>query len=304
MTTPSTPAAASSNVDMLRLEQPQTAIEIYHGTRPSLDTVEIHQPAAWVRLLVQQQRQAHRDLRELKRALGDKFDRTDLEVMEIERNYQVLCEAVHYLYSQQEADSTASNEWIQTELMRAANASQQFTADVWRTIVEKNAETTMADHQRGLQITRLNDALAFIQTADGPRRQEQASFNHNVEQWAATQQATTEKLAADLAAIRKKAEELKARKPTYLQTARRITRPPAIPEEPAVAAGGSGGTGPPPGPPKTPLAPSEPSEDGDPDDADLYSTPGPQTRGTGKGQGKEEGNNDDDGEFTPKDSPE
>jgi len=145
-----TPAAASSNVDMLRIEQPQTAIEIYHGIRPSLDTVEIQQPAAWVRLLVQQQQQAHRDLRELKRALGDKFDRTDLEVIEIERNYQVLYEAVQYLYAQQDADSTVSHEWIQTKLMRTANASQQFTADVWRTIVEKNAETTMADHQRSL----------------------------------------------------------------------------------------------------------------------------------------------------------
>jgi len=127
-----------------------------------------------------------------------------------------------------------------------------------------------------------------------------------VEQWAATQQATTEKLAADnaaikadLAAIRKKAEELKARKPTYLQTARRTTQPPAIPEEPAVAAGGSGGTGPPPRPPKIPLAPSEPSEDGDHNDADLYSTPGPQTRKTEKGKGKKVGENDDDDEFTP-----
>ena len=117
MTTPSTPTAASSNVDMLRIEQLQMVIEIYHGTRTFLDTVEIQQPAALVRLLVQQQRQAHRDLRELKRALGDKFDRTDLEVIEIEHNYQVLCEAVQYLYSQQMADSTASHEWIQTELM-------------------------------------------------------------------------------------------------------------------------------------------------------------------------------------------
>jgi len=306
MTTPSTPAATSSNVDMLRIEQPQTAIEIYHGIRASLNTVEIQQPAAWVRLLVQQQRQAHRDLRELKRALDDKFDRTDLEVIEIERNYQVLCEAVQYLYAQQEADSTASHEWIQTERMRTANASQQFTADVWRMIVEKNAETTMAYHQRGLQIARLNDALAFIQTADGQRRQEQANFNHNVEQWAATQQATTEKLAAnnaaikaDLTAIRKKAEELKAQRPTYLQTARRTARPPAILEEPAVAAGGPGGTGPPPRPPKISLAPSELSEDSDRDDTDLYSTPGPETSKTEKGKGKEEGKNNDDDEFTP-----
>jgi len=256
MMTPATPAAASSNAYMLRIEQPQMAIEIYHGIRPSLDTVEIQQPAAWVRLLVQQQRQAHRELRELKRALGDKFDRTDLEVIKIECNYQVLCEVVPYLYAQQEANSTASHEWIQTELMRTANDSQQFTADVWRKIVEKNVVTNMADHQRGLQIARLNDVLAFIQTADGQRRQEQANFNHNVEQWAATQQATTEKLAADnvaikanLAAICKKAEDLKARKPTYLQTARRTIRPPAILDEPAVAAGGSEGTGPPPGPP-------------------------------------------------------
>ena len=134
----------------------------------------------------------------------------------------------------------------------------------------------MADHQRGLQIARLNDTLAFIQTADWQRRQEQANFNHNVEQWATAQQATTEKLAADNAAIKadlaticKKAKELKARKLTYLQTARRTTQPPAILEEPTVAAGGSGGTGPPPRPPKTPLAPSEPAENGDHDDADL-----------------------------------
>ena len=106
-------------------------------------------------------------------------------------------------------------------------------------------------------------------------------------------------IKADLAAIRKKAEELKARKPTYLQTARRTIQPPAIPEEFAVAAGGSGGTGPPPRPPKISLAPSEPSEDGDHDDTDLYSSPGPPTCKTEKGKGKEEGKNDDDDEFTP-----
>ena len=144
----------------------------------------------------------------------------------------------------------ASHEWIQTELMRTANASQQFSADVWRAIVEKNEETTLADHNRGLQIARLNDALAFIQTADGQRRQEQANFNQKVEQWAAEQQATTEKLAADnaaikadLAAIRKKADKFKTRKPTYLQSSRRTPRPPAIPEEPAVTVGGPGGSG-------------------------------------------------------------
>ena len=288
MRTPSTPAGASSNVDMLRLEAPQTAIKIYHGIRPSLDTVEISQPAAWVRLLVQQQRQAQRDLREHKRACGDKFERTDLKVIEIERNYRVLCEAVQYLYAQQEADTTASHEWIQTELMQAANAAQQFTTDIWRMIVAKTEETTLAGHQQALQLSRLNDALAFLQTANGQRRQEQASFNHNVERWAANQQATTDKLEsehaqmkADLTAIRKRAEQIKGRKPSYLQTARKTPHPPGIPEEPPMAAGGSGGTRPPALPLFPPLPPSEPSEDEDEGNEgdDLY-TPGPQTKAT------------------------
>jgi len=77
---------------------------------------------------------------------------------------------------------------MQTELMAAANVSQQFTLEVWQAILTCNEEAGQQAMYQAMQITRINDELAFLQMADLQRNQEQAIFRRNLSKWADRQQ--------------------------------------------------------------------------------------------------------------------
>jgi len=168
--------AASSTVNQLHLEHPRSAEDIYNDTYPDNDSVEIQEHACWLRQLVHQHRQAQTNLKCLRQICGGEYDRTDRRIRSIGRNYESLFQSVWYIYEQAKADIGASHEWMQTELMAAANASQQFTVEVWQAILTRNEEAGQQAMYQAMQITRINDALAFLQTADLQRNQEQTIF--------------------------------------------------------------------------------------------------------------------------------
>jgi hypothetical protein len=186
--------AASSTVDMLRLEYPRNIENIYNDTYPNNDIVEIREPASWLRQLVHQHLLAQTDLQHLRHVCGGEFDRNDRRIQSIERSYETLFQGLRYIYDQAKVDGGASHEWMQTELMAAANASQQFTMDVWQAILTHNEESGQQAMFQAMQITRLNDALSFLQTADLQRNQEQAIFRRNLSEWADRQQTATNQL--------------------------------------------------------------------------------------------------------------
>jgi len=242
--------AASSTVDMLRLEHPRTIEDVYNDTYLNNDIVEIREPASWLRQLAHQHLLAQTDLQRLRQVCGGDFDRTNHRIRSIERSYETLFQGLRYIYEQAKADGGASHEWMQTELMAAANASQQFTMDVWQAILTRNEESGQQAMFQAMQITRLNDALSFLQTADLQRNQEQAIFRRNLREWADRQQTATNQLLQEQqrlqtevdstqAAIRQvmgAGQTEKRNVPSYLQAApttgpTRRTRPPAIPAE-------------------------------------------------------------------------
>jgi len=194
--------AASSTVDMLRLEHPRTIEDIYSDTYPNGDIAEIRDPASWLRQLAHQYLLAQTDLQWLHHLCGRGFDRNDPRIRTIERNYETLCQGVRYIYEQAKADGTASHEWMQTELMAVANASQQFTMEVWQAILTCNKEPGQQAVYQAMQITRINDALSFLQTADLQRNQEQAIFRRNLSEWADRQQTTTNQLMLEQQRLR------------------------------------------------------------------------------------------------------
>jgi hypothetical protein len=238
--------AASSTVNLLRLEHPRSANDVYNDTYPNNDSVEIHEPASWLRQLAHQHRLAQADLQRFRQICGGEFDRNERHIRSIERSYETLLQGVRYIYEQSQADREISPEWIQTELMAAANASQQFTMQVWQGILTRNEEAGQQAIYQAMQTTRINDALSFLQTADLQRNQEQAIFHRRLTEWADRQQTTTHQLILEQqrlqnevdtaqAAIRQVTEQTERRHvPSYLQAApsastgptRRI-RPPA-----------------------------------------------------------------------------
>jgi len=57
--------ATSSNVDMLRLEYPASAVQVYAGDSPIQPTIDLKNPPDWLHSLVSQQQQAQWDLEQL-----------------------------------------------------------------------------------------------------------------------------------------------------------------------------------------------------------------------------------------------
>ena len=81
---------ASSTVDMLRLEYPRNLENIYNDTYPDNDSVEIREPASWLRQLAHQHQLAQTDLQRLHHICGGEFDQNDRRIRSIERTYETL----------------------------------------------------------------------------------------------------------------------------------------------------------------------------------------------------------------------
>jgi len=107
---------------MLRLEARRDLLQITDGAAGPEPAVEIANPAVWVRTLVRQQRQAERDLQRLTELCGDAYDKTEWRTREIEEAYQTLEEGTRYVYDRTTANEKIAEEWIRSELARAANA--------------------------------------------------------------------------------------------------------------------------------------------------------------------------------------
>jgi len=119
---------------------------------------------------------------------GDTYDRADRRIIAIERNYQLLTQALEYVYKTAKANTTVSYEWMQTELIRTTSAAQKFTADVWTAITSRDKDLAEKEGHQITRITRLNDAVQFLQVADRKRAEEQNTWNANCEKWARKQQ--------------------------------------------------------------------------------------------------------------------
>jgi len=75
---------ASTDFNMLCLEAPRDVLHITDGMGPAEETLEISNPATWLRTLVKQQKQAEGDLAQLVRLCGNMVDKTDQRIKQIE----------------------------------------------------------------------------------------------------------------------------------------------------------------------------------------------------------------------------
>ena len=173
----------------------------------------------------------------------------------------MLSQALEYVYKTAEANTTISHEWVQTELMRTASAAQKFTTDVWTAITSRDKDQTKKEGHQITRITRLNDAVQFLQVTDRKRVEEQQTWNTNCERWVRNQQEETERLAKEQQRLRTEVSTIKwaTTTPTYLQLAlpRDVPLPASREGTPEAVAGGSRGD--PPGRPQTRLVLRSPS---------------------------------------------
>jgi len=203
----------SSDFNMLRLEAPRDLLQITSGAPRPEQSVELANPAVWVRTLVHQQQQAESDLQRLTELCGDAYNRTDRRTQEIERAYQTLAESTRYVYDRVNANETIAEEWIRSELSRAANAYQSLASNIWQAILEHTDEANERQICQATQLARVNDALSFLAEANAARNQHLANFQGNVELWAAEHQARVASLENQLREARAEIQRVATRIP-------------------------------------------------------------------------------------------
>ena len=190
--------SVSSDFNMLRLEAPRDVLQITDSTRPALEAVEIVNPAAWVRALVKQQKQAEADYRQLTELCGNAVDHTDQRIQRVEQAYQELSDGTRYVYDRKSANEEVAEAWIHGELATAANAHQTFAQNVWAAIIERTNKAEQQQIGQARELSRINDALAFPAEANTARSEHLATFQGNVELWATEHQAKVDYLEKQL----------------------------------------------------------------------------------------------------------
>ena len=203
----------SSDFNMLRLEAPRNLLQITDGMPGPEQTVELTNPAVWVRTLVRQQQQTENDIRQLTELCGRAYDRTDRRMQRIEQAYQTLAEGTRYVYDRVHANEKIAENWIHTELAVAANAYQSLAQNVWQAIIERTNEANEQQIYQATQLARVNDALSFLAEANTARTQHLAEFQGNVELWAAAHQDRVTILETQLQEARAEIQQVVARIP-------------------------------------------------------------------------------------------
>ena len=188
----------SSDFNMLRLEAPRDLLQITDGTPTPDQAVEVANPAIWLRSMVRKQRQAESDLRQLTQLCGNTIDRTDQRMLRIEEAYQTLLEGTLYVYDRVKANEEIAEAWVRSELANAANAYQTLAQNVWQAILERTQEDNQRQICQATQLTRVNDALAFLAEANTARSQNLVTFQGTVELWAADHQRKVDNMEREL----------------------------------------------------------------------------------------------------------
>jgi len=148
--------------------------------------------------MARQQRQAENDLRQLTELSGNTIDRTDQLMQRIEEAYRTLAEGTRYVYDRVHANEEIAEAWVCTELANAANTYQTLAHNVWQAILERTDKDNQQQICQATQLTRVNDALAFLAEANTARSQHLATFQGNVELWAADHQSKMSRVEEEL----------------------------------------------------------------------------------------------------------
>jgi len=203
----------STDFNMLRLEAPQDLCQITDGTPVPDQAVEVANPAIWLRSMVRQQRQAENDIRQLTQLYGNTIDRTDQRMRQIEEAYQTLLQGTQYLYDRVNANEEIAEAWVRSELANAANAYQTLVQNVWQAILERTQEDNQRQICQATQLTRVNDALAFLAEANTAWSQHLLTFQGNVELWAADHQRKVNRMEEELRQARDEIRRIATRIP-------------------------------------------------------------------------------------------
>jgi len=94
-----------------------------------------------------------------------------------------------------------------------ANAYESLAQNMWQAILERTDEDNQQQICQATQLTRVNDALAFLAEANVARSQHLATFQGNIELWAADHQRKVAQVEEELRQARNEIRRIATRIP-------------------------------------------------------------------------------------------
>jgi len=134
-------------------------------------------------------------------------------MIRIEEAYQTLAEGTRYIYDWVYTNKEIAETWVRTELANAANTYQTLAQNVWQDILERTDDDNQLQICQATQLTRVNDALAFLAEANIARSQHLATFQGNVELWAGDHQRKMTQVEEELRKARNEIRRIATRIP-------------------------------------------------------------------------------------------
>jgi len=134
-------------------------------------------------------------------------------MLQIEEAYQTLLQGTQYVYDRVNANEEIAEAWVRSELANAANAYQTLAQKVWQAILDRTQEDNQRQICQATQLTRVNDALAFLAEANTARSQHLVTFQGSVELWAADHQRKVNRMERELRQARDEIRQIAIRIP-------------------------------------------------------------------------------------------
>ena len=106
-----------------------------------------------------------------------------------------------------------------------ANVYQSLAQNMWQAILERTDEDNQQQICQATQLTRVNDALAFLAEANVARSQHLATFQGNIELWAADHQRKVAQVEEELRQARNEIRRIATRIPLPSSLQRRHPSP-------------------------------------------------------------------------------
>jgi len=134
-------------------------------------------------------------------------------MVQIEEVNRTLAEGTRYVYDRVNAKEEIAATWVRTKLANAANAYQLLAHNIWQAILEHTDEDNQRQICQATQLSRVNGTLAFLAKANVAGSQHLATFQGNVELWAADHQRKMAQVEEELRQARNKIRRIATRIP-------------------------------------------------------------------------------------------
>jgi len=188
--------------------------------------INIKEPAPWVQLWLQRQRQAEDDMVQLYNAVVGKENRDTMAFKQIEAYYDQLYHGTKFLYEAIEHNKRAIDDKLSTELMAVSKNQETFAREVQQMIALFTADSEAKKRTERVEVIRVQQAVDFMERIAEARGNEEKAFRNNLSQWAGTKDraiATLEdRLAQSVDEIKRQQKAIQTQKEDAEAQARRI----------------------------------------------------------------------------------